>query len=94
VGKRAVRQALSGDTDCMVTILRLSDDPYRSETGVAPLSEVANVERLMPDEFIAPSGNDVTDAFLKYARPLIGRALPPYARLERHKVPPRLGGSG
>ena len=30
----------------------------------------------MPDELIADSGTDVTEAFLRYARPLIGEPLP------------------
>ena len=46
----------------------------------------------MPNEFIAQAGNDVTPAFLEYARPLIGGPLPTYARLEMKPVPKKLAG--
>jgi len=47
------------------------------------LEVVANTEKLVPPEFMNEEGNHVTQAFLDYARPLIGAPLPPYARLER-----------
>jgi len=90
VGEMAVRHAVDGATDRMVTLERLSDDPYRSTTGLVELSRVANTARLLPDEFLAPSGHDVTPAFLDYARPLLGGPLPPYVRLVKHPVPRRL----
>jgi 6-phosphofructokinase 1 len=37
-----------------------------------PLETVARETKSMPDDFIAPSSNNVTDAFLKYASPLVG----------------------
>jgi 6-phosphofructokinase 1 len=54
--------------------------------GTVDLEAVANAEKLVPPEFINEEGNDVTQAFLDYARPLIGGPLPPYARLERIRV--------
>ncbi len=82
VGRDAVRHAVEGRDGAMVTLVRESSEPYRWTTGLAPLERVANAEREVPDEFIAPEGNDVTEAFLAYARPLIGPPLMPYARLE------------
>ena len=35
----------------------------------------------MEDEFIAPSGTDVTDAFRLYLRPLLGSGMPDAYRL-------------
>lgn len=90
VGEAAVRHACEGVTDQMVTLVRVSNSPYRCETGLAPLAEVANAERPVPDEFISAEGNDVTPAFLEYARPLIGGPLPRYARLKMQRVPKRL----
>lgn len=87
VGEAAVRDAATGVTDRMVTLERLSDDPYECESGLVELARVANAERHLPDEYMAPVGNDVTDAFIAYARPLLGGPLPPYARLARHLVP-------
>jgi ATP-dependent phosphofructokinase / diphosphate-dependent phosphofructokinase len=37
-----------------------------------PLAEVANSERSFPSDWIAPNGYDVTDDFIRYARPLVG----------------------
>ncbi len=86
VGRAAVRHAVEGQGGMMVTLVRESSEPYRWTTGLAPLQSVANAERRVPDEFIAPEGNDVTAAFLDYARPLIGPELRPYARLDTARV--------
>jgi len=40
------------------------------------LEVVANSERFLPKEWIAPNGIDVTDDFIRYARPLIGDGNP------------------
>jgi len=48
------------------------------------------MERYLPDDFISGDGNFVTEAFIEYARPLIGGDLPPYARLRGVKVPKKL----
>jgi 6-phosphofructokinase 1 len=90
VGREAVRHAVEGRAGHMVTLVREANEPYRWTTGLAPLEKVANAERKVPDEFIAAEGNDVTDAFLAYARPLIGGPLPPYARLEMTRVAQRV----
>lgn len=80
-GEAAVQAAIAGHTDQMVTIQRLADRPYRSFTALAPLADIANAERHMPDEYLNAAGNFVTPAFLRYVRPLIGVRLPVYARL-------------
>jgi len=90
VGRAAVAQAVSGATRQMITIVRASRDPYRSETALVPLERVANKVRPVPGEFIAEAGNDVTAAFVEYAAPLLGGPLPPYARLQGRAVPPRM----
>ncbi len=43
-------------------------------------SKVANHERPLPDESIAPSGTDITKTFLKSSQPLVG-VLPEFVRL-------------
>lgn len=85
-GVAAVQAAVAGHNDQMVTIQRLSDRPYRSFTGLAPLDRIANHERHLPDSFINASGNFVTDVFLRYARPLIGGRLPAYVTLRGQPV--------
>ena len=87
VGAAAVQRACEGVTDKMITLERVSQDPYRCETGLAPLEEIVNAERPVPDEFINEEGNYITPAFLDYARPLIGGPLPRYARLKLKRVP-------
>ena len=87
VGREAVRRALQGETDLMVTLIRDADRPYRSHTGTAPLAEVANRQRLLPDEFLAADTPATTEAFRRYALPLLGpHALPEYARLAAPRV--------
>jgi ATP-dependent phosphofructokinase / diphosphate-dependent phosphofructokinase len=49
---------------------------------VVPLRSVARETRHMPPAFINRAGNDVTAAFLAYARPLVG-PLPPTARFRQ-----------
>jgi 6-phosphofructokinase 1 len=46
------------------------------------LAKVANVENVLPDNYINAEGNDVTDAFVEYCKPLIGGELEDYFRFE------------
>jgi len=72
VGRKAVLVALDDGNGYMSTILREGDEAYRARYDKVPLEEVANSERAFPQAWIAPSRMDVTDEFVKYARPLIG----------------------
>ncbi len=89
-GATAVRHALRDQSGFMVTLVRESNDPYRCSTGLVELDAVANQEKYLPDAFINAAGNHVTDAFIAYARPLLGDLLPPYVTLAGHHVPKRL----
>jgi len=91
VGRAAVREALRGVSDKMITLVREPGPEYRCTTGLADLDVVANAEHYLPREYVNAAGNGVTDAFIEYARPLIGEPLPRYARLAKHLVPKRLG---
>ncbi len=85
-GREAVRRAIAGESDRMVTIERVADEPYAIRHGVTPLSGIANIVRTLPDAFIAPDGRGVTDAFRRYALPLLGPdPFPPFGRLERRR---------
>ena len=44
---------------------------YECEIVENRVCDVANKERIVPDEYISENSNDVTDAFLTYCRPLI-----------------------
>jgi 6-phosphofructokinase 1 len=89
-GQAAVRAMVRGLTGKMVTLEREPGPMYICHTGLVDLSEVAGVERSLPDAYIAADGRDVTPAFLEYARPLIGGPLPPVATLARRRVERRL----
>ncbi|MGC9359076.1 MAG: 6-phosphofructokinase [Anaerolineae bacterium] len=87
VGRRAVRAAMEGKTGVMVTLDRAEGPDYQISYGLASLDRIANVEHTLPDAYINDAGNGVTEAFVEYARPLIGDPLPPYAKLSMHPVP-------
>ena len=84
----------------MPAIRRLSDAPYRWDITSAPLSEVANQEKLLPEEFIRADGFGITEAARRYLAPLIvGEAYPPfknglpdYVTLRNVAVPKKLTG--
>lgn len=78
VGEKAAQFAIWNEVDGSVAIRRTGD--YSVEYFLTPLNTVAKETKGMPDKFIAPLGTDVTDEFMKYARPLLG-TLPEYERL-------------
>jgi len=79
VGKAALEFALQGKNSVMPTIVRTSNNPYAWEIGVTNLADVANVEKMMPPEYISQDGFGITDACRTYLSPLIeGEDYPPY----------------
>jgi ATP-dependent phosphofructokinase / diphosphate-dependent phosphofructokinase len=98
VGKAAVELALAGKSAVMPAIVRVSDRPYRWKIGVAPLSEIANAEKMLPRDFIDADGYGITEKARAYLAPLIrGEAPPPYrdglpqyVRLKNVEVPKKL----
>ena len=79
LGRRGVEMALDGQNSIMPTIVRESSSPYQWSIGSAPLSEVANVEKMMPMEYISEDGFGITAACKEYLYPLIqGEAYPDY----------------
>lgn len=82
----------------MPAIRRLSDAPYRWDIIEAPLSEVANQEKLLPPDFISADRFGITEAARRYLAPLIvGEAYPPfkdglpcYVKLRNAAVPKKL----
>jgi 6-phosphofructokinase 1 len=87
VGQAAVQFALAGHNAVMPTIVRVSDRPYRWEIGMAPLDQVANVEKKMPRDWIRDDGFHITPACRTYLSPLIqGEDTPPYVNGLPHYV--------
>jgi 6-phosphofructokinase 1 len=83
-GARGVQFAMNDKRDGSVTIHRVGD--YKVEYRLSALEDIGGKTRVMPDNFIAPSGNDVTDAFRAYLKPLLGSGLPQPQRLQGPKV--------
>lgn len=81
VGRQAVRLAVKGKSGVMVTIERRRGTAYKSSLGEIELGNVANAEKMLPDEYISAEGNFVTGKFVDYCRPLIGGDLTRYIRL-------------
>lgn len=82
VGQAGVQALLQGENDKMVTLVRQENSAYHCTTGLASLNDVANVQRILPEEFLNASKTMVTPAFTRYALPLIGGPLPVYPQLE------------
>ncbi len=76
VGHKAAEVALNDGTGYMATILRQPGDTYNVIYDKVPLELVANSEREMPAAWVAENRIDVTDDFVRYARPLIGEDWP------------------
>jgi 6-phosphofructokinase 1 len=93
-GQAAVKAAIAGETDKMVVLVRGDTEHYTCETGLAPLSEIANGVKKLPREWINEDGVSMNFQFFRYALPLIqgevtvpyDNGLPVFARLEKHRV--------
>lgn len=77
VGGAAVKAAFDGETAMMVTLERVSDDPYICVTDLYDVHKVANVEKKVPREWINEAGDYVTSDFINYVHPLIQGELTP-----------------
>ena len=92
LGKQALESALAGEDAIMLTIVRLSDKPYRWRIGRVALAEVANQEVTLPKEYINKSGFGISAACENYIRPLIeGEDYPPYVGGIPHYVKMKKG---
>ena len=81
LGRQAIEFALAGYNAVMLTIIRLADKPYLWKIGSVDLSEVANREYTLPEEYISEDGLNTTSACDNYMRPLIeGEDYPPYEK--------------
>lgn len=102
-GEAAVRAALEGKSGFMVKIVRTSAPgaPYRWKTDLHDLKEIANLENMIPRDWLSADGLMPNEKFVQYARPLIEGevkvptegGLPKYVTLEKSRVektlPPR-----
>ncbi len=99
VGKSAVLMALEGENSVMPTIIRTNNHPYQWEIGKVNLNEVANIEKILPKNFIDNSGYGITQTCRKYIAPLMEgedypefqNGIPNYIRLTNKSVTKKLG---
>lgn len=97
-GQAAVEAAINGETDKMVTLLRGEGDSYTCETGLSPLSEIANGVKKLPADWINEDGVSMNFQFVRYAQPLVQGeneipyedGLPVFARLSKVRVDKQL----
>ncbi|MBR9911736.1 MAG: 6-phosphofructokinase [Gammaproteobacteria bacterium] len=95
VGKAAVEMALAGKNAIMPAIIRGSGKKYSWSIKEAPLEDVANVEKMMPRDFISADGFGITDKARSYFEPLVQgedyppykKGMPQYARLKKVMLP-------
>ena len=100
-GETAVRAAIDGQSGFMVKIVRHQNSPYRWTTGLENLKDIANVERLVPRDWITEDGFLPNETFIQFAQPLIDGelhlpmegGLPKFVTLQKSpvekKLPPR-----
>ena len=74
VGEKAAQFAIWHNIDGSITIHRTGY--YSVDYKVTSLNNVAGKTKLMPDNFINQSGNNVTDVFKYYLQPLLGDDMP------------------
>ena len=93
-GQAAVKAAINGETDKMITLVRGDTEHYSIETGLAPLSDIANGVKKLPREWINEDGVSMNFQFLRYAQPLVqgevtlphDNGVPTFARLDKSRV--------
>lgn len=97
-GAAAVRAAAEGQSGFMVKLVRSSSEPYRWNTDLQPLADIANVEHLIPRDWLSEDGFMPNEKFVEYVKPLIDGAvkvpteggLPKYITLEKSPVEKKL----
>jgi len=87
VGQKAVQSAVAGKfKNGSIAIKRKPGKKYAVYFERVELRNVAKETRHMPDNFINKDANDVTKAFIDYAKPIVGK-LPVIGRFKGVKVP-------
>lgn len=86
-GREALRAAMEGESGVMIGFRRKEnpDGKYEAETFRIPIEEVMMYEKTLPDEYINEKGNDITDAFIRWCRPLTGEGVPEFLSLDEYE---------
>lgn len=70
-GAYGVKAALNGASGKMVAFERLDRDDYQIDYVLKDVNVICNQEKCVPAAWITADGSDVTEDFIRYARPLI-----------------------
>lgn len=72
-GEFGVQAALNGVTGKMISFIRkeTQDGSYVMECGLEDVNDICNEEKTVPLNWITSDGSDVTEDFIRYARPLV-----------------------
>ncbi len=77
VGGAAGRAAYEGHTGEMVALIRTGNTPYQCTTELHPISDVANLEKKVPLEWVNEDFTAMKQEYIDYAFPLIQAELTP-----------------
>ncbi len=97
-GEEAVKAAIEGQSGLMVKIVRVQNNPYKWSLGLQRLGDIANVEHVIPRDWMSEDGFMPNEKFIEYARPLIEGevkipiegGLPKYVTLEKTRIEKKL----
>jgi 6-phosphofructokinase 1 len=78
VGAAAVQVAAEGDSGVATTFVRVSNQPYRCETGKIEIAKMANFEKKVPVSWIDAENMQLRAPFIEYALPLIQGEVQPF----------------
>lgn len=70
-GAYGVKAALNGASGKMVAFERLDGDDYQIDYVLKDVNVICNQEKCVPVTWLTADGSDVTEDFIRYARPLI-----------------------
>lgn len=70
-GAYGVKAALNGASGKMVAFERLDGNDYQIDYVLKDVNVICNQEKCVPVTWITADGSDVTEDFIRYARPLI-----------------------
>ena len=98
-GQAAVKAAIDGESEKLVTLVRGDGDHYTCETGLASFADIVGNVKKLPREWVNEDGVSMNFQFYRYATPLIQgeiavpfeNGVPAFVRLSREPVDKQLG---
>lgn len=71
IGAAGVRCALKGETGKVMVFKRVNDMPYMVTIDSIDANKIANFEKYLPENYISPARNNITNEAINYFMPLI-----------------------